>query len=378
MSGPLDQLTPKEPTPGRGSSGAPVAPVSPPAMVADDAGSQALSEALRSSFAIVRVIMVILVVVFFASGVFTVPSQEQAIVLRFGRPVGTPENQLLGPGLHWSFPYPIDEIVRIPISQIQTVVSTTGWYATTPEAEASGSEPEPGPSLNPATDGYTLTGDGNIIHVRMALRYRVTNPLNYVLNFVSASNVVQNALDNALIHASTHFTVDQALRLSVAEFQEKILARVRQLVDDQGLGISIADASLQPLAPRQVKKAFADVIAADNDRGKVVSEAQGYANSVRNRAAGDAKMVVNTGKSDANRMLQSVAADAQYFQDTLPYYERNPRLFLTRLQTETLQSILTNAQVKKILRLAKDPMWFQLNDEPLKPAGPKPASGAQH
>ena len=35
-----------------------------------DAGSQALSEALRSSFAIVKVVMVILVVVFLASGFF--------------------------------------------------------------------------------------------------------------------------------------------------------------------------------------------------------------------------------------------------------------------------------------------------------------------
>jgi membrane protease subunit HflK len=339
-------------------------------MIAEDAGSQALSEALRSSFAVVRVIMVILVVAFFASGIFTVPSQEKAIVLRFGRPVGTAEQQLLGPGLHWSFPYPIDEIVRIPISQIQTVVSTTGWYATTPEAEASNSEPEPGPSLNPATDGYTLTGDGNIIHVRMALRYRVNNPINYTLNFVNASNVVQNALDNALIRASAEFTVDQALRLALVEFKETILARVRQLVDQQGLGISIEDGSLQPMPPRQVRKAFADVIAADQDRGKAVSEAQGYANGIRNRAAGDAKQVVNAGKTDADRLLQTLAADARYFQETLPYYERDPHLFMARLQTETLQRILTNVQ-EKILRMDERPMWIQLNREPQKPGGQK-------
>jgi modulator of FtsH protease HflK len=376
MSGPLDQLKPQPPSAGPGSGSNPLPPGPTPAMVADDAGSQALSEALRSSFAIVRVIMVLLVVTFFASGVFTVPSQEQAIVLRFGRPVGTAEGQLLGPGLHWSFPYPIDEIVRIPISQVQTVMSTTGWYATTPEAEAAGNEPEPGASLNPASDGYTLTGDGNIIHVRMALRYRVTNPLNYVLNFVNASNVVQNALDNALIHVSAQFTVDQALRLSLEEFKQKILARVSQLIEDQGLGITISDASLTPLAPRQVKKAFDDVIAADNDRGKVVSEAQAYANGVKNRAAADAKMLVNTGKSEANRMLQSVAADAQYFRDTLSSYERNPQLFLAQLQTETLQRILTNAQ-DKILRLdnGERPMWIQLNREPMKPPPPKPQPG---
>ncbi len=378
MSDPLDQLKPKEPPPTPGSAGGPLPSGAPPAAV-EDTGSQALAEALRSSFAIIRVIMVVLVIAFFASGVFTVPSQEKAIVLRFGKPVGTtPEDQLLGPGLHWSFPYPIDEVVRIPMSQVQTVFSTTGWYATTPEAEATRTEPEPGPSLNPAADGYTLTSDGNIIHVRMALRYRVNNPLNYSLDFVNASNVVLNALDNALIHASAEFTVDQALRTSVVAFKERILAHVRQLVDQQGLGITIEDATLQPLAPRQVKKAFDDVISADNDRSKAINEAEGYANGIRNRADADAKMIVNAGKSEANRLVQRAAADAQYFQDTLPYYQRNQQLFLSRLQTETLERILTNAQ-DKILRLddGQRRMWLLLNREPLKlggtnaPAGPR-------
>ena len=48
------------------------APVTP-----DDAGSQALAEALRSSFAIVKVVMLLMVLAFFCSGFFTVRSQEK-------------------------------------------------------------------------------------------------------------------------------------------------------------------------------------------------------------------------------------------------------------------------------------------------------------
>ncbi len=90
----------------------------------DDAGSQALAEALRSSFAIVKFVMVVLVVIFFGSGFFQVGTQEKAIILRFGKPVGEGPQALLGPGLHWSFPYPIDEVVKIPITEIQKVTST--------------------------------------------------------------------------------------------------------------------------------------------------------------------------------------------------------------------------------------------------------------
>jgi len=63
-----------------------------------DAGSQALSEALRSSFAIVRFVMFLLVLVFLASGFFTVKPNERAIILRFGKPRGEGEKALLGPG----------------------------------------------------------------------------------------------------------------------------------------------------------------------------------------------------------------------------------------------------------------------------------------
>src|SRR5437667_4804681 len=87
----------------------------------DDAGSQALADALRSSFAIIRVVMVLLVLLFLGSGFFTVGSQEKAVILRFGKPVGEGARALLGAGPHWAFPYPIDEVVKIPVNQLQSV-----------------------------------------------------------------------------------------------------------------------------------------------------------------------------------------------------------------------------------------------------------------
>src|SRR3954466_2359102 len=121
----------------------PSPPANPNPAVLEEAGSRALTEALRSSFVIVKILMVGLVVLFFLSGIFTVPSQERAIILRFGKPLGTGQQQLIGPGLHFSFPAPIDEVVRVPVGGLQRVRSSAGWYQTTPEAEASGQE-DPG------------------------------------------------------------------------------------------------------------------------------------------------------------------------------------------------------------------------------------------
>jgi membrane protease subunit HflK len=338
-------------------------------MTPEDAGSKALADALRSSFAIVKVVMGVLVLVFIASGVFTVPSQQRAIVLRFGRPVGTGDQQLLGPGLHWSFPYPIDEVVRIPISEIQTVTSTTHWYALAPGErveENENAQPNTG-SLNPASDGYTLTGDGNIIHVRAVLRYRINDPLRYTLNFVNASNLVQNALDNALIHASAEFTVERALISGVLEFKERVTALLRQLVDEQGLGITIQTADIFPIAPRQVRQAFNDVVTADLQRRRVINDAQGYASSNLTTAASEADVIINTSKIQRDQLIQMVAAEAKYFTNQLPHYRSDPQLFMVRLQTEAIQRTLTNAQYKTVRIDDGRPMRIQVSREPERP-----------
>src|SRR5262245_30772255 len=234
----------------------------------DDAGTQALSEALRSSFVIVKVLMVGLVILFICSGVFTVPSQKRAIILRFGKPVGTGEKMLLEPGLHWSWPYPIDEKIFIPLGQ-QTVRSTIGWYATT-----LGGEPvNPGaPSLNPAAEGYTITADANIIHVSAMLNYRITDPLKYALSFVTASNAVQNALRSALVYVSCRTTVDDALFRGRYRCQEDIQSRVHELVEQQGLGVTLVSSTVDVVPPLGVKQKFEDVNSASATRGQIVQK----------------------------------------------------------------------------------------------------------
>ena len=322
--------------------------VTPPAPEAvEDSGSRALSEALRSSFVIVKIIMIILVAVFFSSGFFTVSSKERAILLRFGRPLGAGEQQLLGPGAHWSFPYPIDEVVKIPFSEFQTVRSTTGWYATTPEMEAAGTEPYAAQSLNPASEGYTLTSDTNIIHLRATLRYRINNPLDYALKFVNASNLVQNALNNALFYGSSRFTADEAIRLNILGLKEMISARVQDVVDRHGLGVTVEQVDLQSIAPRYLAPAFAAVLSTEQERRQTNEVALAYANRARSTAQGEANSLINSGETDRARLVQTVAAEARYFTNQLPYFLRNSELFMDRLQIESIQRILTNSAVEK-------------------------------
>ena len=97
-----------------------------------DAAGKSLSEALEVSFTILKVIMIILVIAFLASGFKTVGGDEKALVLRFGKIRGIGDKRVLGPGLHWILPYPIDEIVKIPVERKDNLEINTFWYYLTP------------------------------------------------------------------------------------------------------------------------------------------------------------------------------------------------------------------------------------------------------
>jgi modulator of FtsH protease HflK len=316
-----------------------------------DSGSQALSEALQSSFGVVKIVMVALVIVFLASGFFKVGPNEQAIILRLGKPVGEGQKALLGPGAHWSWPYPIDDHIKVSVRSVQQVISTAGWYATTPEQELAGTEPPPMPSLNPAVDGYALTADENIVHTRATLTYRISDPIRFVFNFVDASNAVQNALDDALLDAAAHFKVDDVLTRNIVGFSEAVQKRVTQLVEAQDLGIVVDQCTVKSIPPRQqqVKDAFASVSRAEFTRSKVLDEARSYQNQVLSKASADAESLVKLAQTERDRKVKDVAALASQFQALLPQYERNPSLFVQQRLNDTLGRVLTNVQDKIML-----------------------------
>jgi modulator of FtsH protease HflK len=319
-----------------------------------DAGSQALAEALRSSFAIVKVVMVLLVLLFLASGFFTVGPQERAILLRFGRPVGEGEKALLLPGLHWSLPYPIDESIKVSISGLQQVTSTVGWYAVTPEQMLAGIEPPAAGTLNPIADGYALTADANIIHSRATLTYRIKDPIRYVFSFVNASNAVQNALDNALLYAASRFKVDDILTRDIAGFQEAVRRHATQSAEKEDLGIVIEQCVAQSVPPRQLKDAFANVLKAEVMRSKVLNEAHSSENQVTNKASADAESLINLAQSARTNLVSDIAAQAERFQEILPQYRDHPSLFAQQRLTETLGRVLTNVQDKIFLADSPD------------------------
>jgi modulator of FtsH protease HflK len=332
-----------------------------------DAGSRALEAALQSSFTVVKITMAALLVVFAVSGVTTVGPQERAVILRFGRPLGTGPEQLLGPGFHWAYPYPIDEVVKIPVGEVQSVTSTVGWYASSAAQQAVTGGAPPTQSLNPATDGYELTADGNIIHARATLRYRITDPLAYVFDFVNATNAVQGVLNHALLYAATHSLADNTFTNN-AGFREQVLTRMNEQIDELKLGITLEPSDIEVAVPGNVKADFDAVLAAGQDSSSAISAAQGTALATVRNAQAQANVLENAAEAARLSYVREVQADANSFSSQLPQYQANPELFRQRRLAETWQRILARAPDKFVIpfRASQEhsDLWLQISREP--------------
>ena len=334
----------------------------------EEAGSRALNDALRSSLRILKFLMALVALVVVFSGVFTVEPNEVAIVLRFGKPVGTGTAQLLRPGLHWAFPYPIDEIVRVPAGQSHTVTSSIGWYAVTPEQQARGEEPPPRGTLTPGADGYLLAGDGNIFHARATLKYRISDPWQYAFTFGSASNVLQALLNSSLLHAASGITAESAIYRDKLAFRDAVLAEVSEGIARHQLGVTLDPFDVQVVAPVDVRGAFEAVLAAEQERSQKINEARGYANEVTLKAGGQAQAILSEGLSASNKLVLTVASQAKFFFEQLPHYRAEPALFRRRLLAETMETVVANAQDVFVLPRANPgqphEVRLQLNREP--------------
>lgn len=343
------------------------------AVPTDDASSQALSEALGSSVWLMKAIVAVLAAAFIASCIFTVKPNEIAVVLRFGKPRGAGPEMILKQGLHFALPYPIDEIVRVRVGEVQTVYSRTPWAYIDPAEESVGkiTPPKDRDRLNPAADGHVLMADGNILHARGTVKYRITDPVAYAFRFGSVSNLLANALNNAIYHASSTFHSDEALYKDQAGFREAVRQRLDNWIARTQLGVTIDLLEVQTAAPGYVADFFDAVTKAEQTRSSKISDAEGEANSIVGKAAGEAQAILAGGQVASNALVQAVFADADAFARQREFYKQNPELFRRRLLADSISRVMTNAN--HVFFLESDELRLLLNRGPQTP--PKQAQG---
>lgn len=328
--------------------------------VVEDARARALAEALQSSFKVIRILMVVLAVAFLGSGITKVGSGEQGLLLRFGEFKAPP----LEPGLHFAWPNPIDQIVKVDVSEDFKITSDVGWR--TSESE----NPEESFNFDPGYAGYTLTGDGNTVHIKAVMNFKLEKSPEaikaYAFEFDDVTGFLQSALDNAVYHASASQSALDVYTTGKTKLEEDILNRIKKVVNEaHELPITEISLALRIDIPGDVKPDYEEFLTSENERQEKVKKAGSDAATIVAKAEGDARVILSGGETTKRQLLTAVEAEARSFAEQRPYYESNPELFRQRLLTGTMQRVLTNAVDVFYLSGRQPRIW--LNRTPEKP-----------
>lgn len=312
-----------------------------------NSGAQALREALDTTFALLRWALALVALAYLASGVFIVPQHERAIVLLFGRASGAGADRALGPGLHWTWPRPFSEIVRVPTERVQSLTSRRFWAARATDRQEYS---DAAAGLRPDADGYALTGDANLLHHRWAVRYTVDDPFHVRFDLREPDALLLGELDRAVVRASARFKIERALRTDVATFREAVESELRTRIERLALGVRIQGVDLLAIAPpAAVATSFDQVTEALQERDRLISDARADAVRIRNDAAGEADRLIAAGQADKQRRVSAVEGQADAFQSLRDAWRKNPQLVAQTLRQDELREVLSRAGRKLLI-----------------------------
>lgn len=285
--------------------------------------------AFRAGFA--WIVIVIILGIYLATGVYTVGPSEVGLVKRFGRHVAT-----AGPGLHYRLPSPIESVVIVNILEIRT--AEIGFRTVSPP---------PNPRYTTVeSEALMLTGDGNITHVEIVVQYRVKEPELYAFNVIDPTSIVRQSAEAVLREQVATRTLDETLTEQRDLIGADTLTSLQTLLDAYGAGISISNVQLQDVKPpADVVSAFDDVNSARQDKEKLTNQAEEYAFDILPRARGQAREIANQAEAYKQTRIKGAEGDVARFVEILARYELGPEVTRTRLYIEAMETILPRLDV---------------------------------
>ncbi len=260
-------------------------------------------------FAVITVFAV-LAIVWFVSGWYTIKESDRGVVLRFGA-----YNSQVEPGLHWN-PKFVDQIIPINVEAFRTMPTT----------------------------GFMLTEDENIVNVAMEVQYRIIAPEKYLFSVTNADDSLKQALDSSLRFVVGHSTMDDTLTTGRETVRQETWKMLDKIIEPYELGIEIVDVNLQQTRPpEEVKDAFDDAIAAQEDEERFVREAEAYERAKEPIARGQVKRIEQQAQAYKEGIILKAQGEVARFNKLLPEYKASPEVTRQRLYLETMESVLNNS-----------------------------------
>ena len=270
----------------------------------------------------IGLLIVVVILVWLASGFYIVDASQRGLVLQFGRYKESTDS-----GLRWRLPYPIQSHELVNISGVRTL-----------EVGYRGSEKN-----KVLKEALMLTDDENIINIQFAVQYILKDPVDYVFNNRGPDEAVMQAAETAIREIVGKSKMDFVLYEGREQIAVKAAELMQEILDRYKTGILISKVTMQNAQPpEQVQAAFDDAVKAGQDRERQKNEGQAYANDVIPKARGTAARLLQEADGYRQRLIATAEGDANRFRQLNAEYAKAPEVTRNRLYLETMQQVYTN------------------------------------
>jgi len=274
---------------------------------------------------------IILLIIYLLSGFYIVSPGEAAVVRRYGRVLASN----ITPGLHYRQPWPVDRVDIVAVDLVRR-------------------------SDSPAT--LMLTGDENLISVRLSLHYTVTDAAAFLLNTTDPEALVMQTGEAAMRQVISQENVDAMLTVDKALIERRAAELAQGTLDNYGAGLVIVGVQLlESNPPLEVADAFRDVASAREDRNTFINEALAYQNEVLPLARGDAEKNIQEANAYYAEKIGLASADATIFTSQQGAYAQAEEATRIRLYLEAVENVLPGARkflLDDTVKLATTDLWI--------------------
>ena len=274
-------------------------------------------------------IFLVAMVIWLATGFYTVQPGEQAALRMFGK-----FDSIQGPGLHWFWPSPIGTRAIVSTAEVRRL-----------ELGVRSGQPVLSESLMITGDPDEEGNPGeapNIVDVQLLVQYDIKDIEQFLFKVVDPDGItLKDVAESALRQVVGSRPIDDVLTDQKEAVQAEVNLLLQQLLNEYETGINVREVKLlNVFAPEQVKAAFDDVVKAKEDKARIINLADAYKEDILPRARGEAARALQAAEGFKQQQVARATGEANRFLAILEEFEKAETVTRQRLYLEAMEDIL--------------------------------------
>ncbi|MFO1478226.1 MAG: protease modulator HflK [Verrucomicrobiota bacterium] len=328
--------------------------------------------------ALVWLILFQLAVLLLSTSVVFIEPGEQAVREHLGRPAGT---ELLGPGPHLKWPWPIDRVYRVRTAEIQSfnvgftpdpaleMRSTVLWTVPHTKEEQNflvasrGSQPVEGTNAPSGKRPPPVS----LMTVSIPVQFEVSNLRDWMYHDQRPSELLQALATREVVRYFVSADLNEVLSRQRADASQILRERIQAAADAEPyrLGVRIVFVGLQDIHPPvKVAGEYEKVVAATQTKQALILAAR--AEEVKTNALAEAAATNILNEAVAARVTREIGALAQaaLFTNQIPAFEAAPGVYSMRMYLDMFGRATASARKYIVLTTnTEDIVSFDLQDK---------------